>query len=159
MHTILALFDAPTPARGAVEALVAAGFAPTDIALACAVLESEPCASDRPRVLPTEPKSLAADLVGLDVPIEDAETCAEAVRRGAVLVAVTAPSVAAAAALSALDAFGVTDAAAQRARFAADPALRYDWARLPAPDLAAPPAGDVRPDAAGAGLAPPIPTS
>lgn len=125
------LFDAPAPAHGALAGLARAGFAAEDIA----VLPAHD-ASHLGAWLAGEATSGAGVADGLrahGVPAAEAEDIAEAVRRGVVLVAVRCPTVSAAVAAEAIEAAAPTGVDTLRARWAADPALRYGAGAIGSP--------------------------
>lgn len=136
MRHVIALFDAPIPARAALRALAGAGFAPGD--LACAASPDVPGASAYAAVrLPAGEDALGRRLLSFGLEAADADTCAEGVsRRGAILVVATGPTLSADVARRVLDSAAPPSLQEHRARWdgrEGDGLTRYGWADLPAP--------------------------
>ena len=139
MHFILSLYDAPVPARGALAALNAAGVSAGDIAVAPPLQAETPVGDGRPRlVLPESQEAIGKALVAWGVPPADALVFAEGVGRGAILVAVRAPTLLAAPVRTILEQSGAVPLSVHKARWEADPALRYGWAGVAAPEVEGP---------------------
>ncbi len=136
MRHVLALFDAPVPARAALRALAAAGFAPDDLACVAAssVPETSALASAR---LPIEASALERRLRSYGLSSTAASTCAEGVvLRGAILVVATCPTLSAGGAQRALDGAAPPSLSEHRSRWEGrngDALTRYGWADLPSP--------------------------
>jgi len=133
MRNVTALFDAPIPARAAVRALVAAGFHPADIALAPG-LPDVPAGHEA--LIPAsagDPGALTEALAGRGVPEPDARFYEEGVRRGAILLVVTVPTLSAPVAADIIASTLPPDPAELAAAWLAEPELRYVWARVAPP--------------------------
>jgi hypothetical protein len=160
MRVVVALLDAPVPARVAVAEMMALGLEPSDMRLTPSVpgvdeipelgpevgvgvdRDARP-AQCRAEAAPTAiGRAAAADvrrwLAARGVSESDAEGYAEGVRRGGILLAVETPDTTAPLAAEALVRIGVADLDRHRARWAADPALRYAWRSSAAPPLPPP---------------------
>ena len=133
MRTITALFDAPVPARAAARALVTAGFSPTDITLVPPLPGAQPFDFSQLPVAGEDPRDLVNVLGDLGVPEAEALFYAEGVRRGAILLVVTAPTLSAPVAADVIAGALPPDPNALAAAWAADPGLRYTWADIPPP--------------------------
>lgn len=158
MRYVAALFDAPIPARAALQALQARGFAAADVALLAEaelpgtagladgrLLPPSPPAGDWPGDDPPPPEAwrdeprLEAALRRRGIEEEDAATFAEGVaRRGAILVLVSAPTASAPLAAEALAQTLPPSPAAHRARWSSDPRARSGWSTLPPEEVAGP---------------------
>jgi len=148
MRLVVALFDAPIPARRARAALYAAGFEPADLA----VVPEMPDVSSSSLVgtrsgepgdwfadLPANDEAaLARDLIDMGLPAEDARAYAEGVRRGGILLLVRAPTLSVPIAARAIESAGSPDLDEHRQRWAANPATRYGWADIAPPVVDAP---------------------
>lgn len=136
MRHVLALFDAPVPARAALLALAEAGFAPDD--LTCAAAAGVPGAAGlAAATVPAEEDALERRLRSLGLSEDDAATCAEGVaRRGAILIVASGPTLSAEAARRAIEGAAPPTLAEHRARWdgRAGPGLgHYGWADVPPP--------------------------
>jgi hypothetical protein len=141
MHMTLALFDAPVPARWALESLAEAGVRPSDVAVVPGVpgttsVQTTGTGGDDVLSLPTTERDLQRVLRSWGVPEADVGTCAEGVRRGAILVAVRVPTLSVGIVRSLLDGCGAVDLATHRERWDVDPGLRYGWATVGEPNVA-----------------------
>jgi hypothetical protein len=138
VHTLIALFDAPIPARGALAALASLGVDAADIAVVPPLPGGAPPAGAPDFALPSDPSALLRTLDGWGVSAADAQTCAEGVKRGAILLAVRVPTLSLPPVRAAVDAFAVVSLSAHRARWEADPPLHYGGAEADPPGVVGP---------------------
>lgn len=134
MRTVLALFDAPLPARAALAALRAVGVDDDDIAIV-----PDPAAQESGTGASAAAVAATAGLFdGLKergVPEDEARAYAEGVARGAILVLAVCATGRAGAAVAALRGVGAVDLDTFRAAWARAPDTHYAWRRVPPPDL------------------------
>jgi len=132
MRRVVALFDAPEPARRGLAALAAAGVAADDVWLTPplpAMVGWTPAALAPPLDLVALRQSLAAR----EMPPPLIEFYVDGVRRGAILVLVEAPTAAAATVADCLTTAGAPDPATLVARWQTQPGTTYDWAAVAPP--------------------------
>jgi hypothetical protein len=116
---VIALFDAPIPARSALGALETAGFPSLDVRVIPALADGPPPSEDAPLSGAAQPEEVRAALADWGVPAGDASAYAEGLRRGGFLVIVRCPTASACAAAGALNAVGAIDLEEQRATWRA----------------------------------------
>ncbi len=153
MRHVMAIFDAPIPARAAASALAGAGFDPGDIAL-LPPLAGAPAAGHFLDADPADPPAVRRALAVLGFDAVDAARGAEGARRGAIVLVVRAPTLSAPVAADVIAALGPPDPDDLAAAWEADPGLTYAWAAA-SPPLAADPGRDA--DALDADLRRPAP--
>jgi hypothetical protein len=152
MLRVLALFDAPIPARRALSALATAGVAAADTWTA-PLLPGPPRAQLLAPV--TDLAAVRRALLEREVPADLGEIAVDAVRRGAILVLVETPTASANQVAEILTGAGAMDPAVLEALWRAHPGTTYDWAAVP-PPIVDPPASLQAPPAAPVGSGDPV---
>jgi hypothetical protein len=134
MRRILALFDAPEPARRALAALAVAGVAADDVWVTPMVPGTGAWAAG-PLAPSLDLAALRQSLAARDVPPPLVEVYVEGVRRGAILVLVESPTASAPVVAGCLTSASAPDLAALVARWKAQPGTTYDWASAVPPQV------------------------
>ncbi len=147
MRYIIAMFDAPFPAREAVRAVFEAGFRADDLFLMPELPEVEWTATHSFAGPWLEENADLGHLLGrLGVHPADVGTYVEGVRRGAIVVVVRAPTLSAQCAADALQSVAHPDLATHEARWAEDPDLVYGWSAVEPPIVGTPDSPTQQPD-------------
>ena len=132
---VIALYDAPIPARAGIKALSSAGVAPADIVVIPELPPAQPSDSDAPRPEIPDCVRLEADLRGRGIPADDAAAYAEGVGRGGVLLFARCATAQAERVADSLAEAGTVDLDYFRALWASAPDVHYEWRDLEPPDL------------------------
>jgi hypothetical protein len=135
MRTVIALFDAPAPARAAAAAVVGLGIGAADFRL-FPPLPGGPAGP--PDFLAglggDDPRAWAQALTELGLDGASARAYAEALARGAILLAVRVPTLTAPLVQRAIDGAAPLELAEHQAMWASDPGFCYAWS-APEPPL------------------------
>jgi hypothetical protein len=138
MRYVSAMYDAPVPARAAINVLIEEGFPPLDLSVLPFVPGIElpstflPSlafaeATDRYNLRPVEAK-----LAALGIAREAAGFYAEGLRRGAILVIARTPTLSAAVAAAILETTCPLSVEKASREWAEQPELRYRWSQVEA---------------------------